>query len=102
MTGAQERVRSCTVRNFTPWKPKENPVTSFLTIKHPYLTINCLSWNSLHLDSFWKKTRGYDFLGVLTGKISVLSQISKSTEETGKYCKNSEIIKGREIIAMFL
>ena len=27
---------------------------------------------------------------------------AQSTEETGKCCKNSEIIKGREILAMFL
>jgi hypothetical protein len=31
--GDQERALSCTVRNFTPWKPKESPVKSFLMIK---------------------------------------------------------------------
>jgi len=52
--------------------------------------------------SDWKKITGYDMLGVLIGKISVSSTVSKSTEETGKYCKNCEIIKGREITATFL
>ena len=31
--GDQERALSCTITNFTPWKPKESPVKSFLMIK---------------------------------------------------------------------